>query len=113
MASVNYLYPGSGTVPATAKQAFGTAMQVAVITLADGDTTVTVVHNWGIDTAGLNRGEPICEKEQLTGGTVSPLLIVTKATNNVVFTKQTTAAGSGGTVQITLELPHSILMPND
>jgi hypothetical protein len=39
-------------------------------------------------------------------------LTFTKTTNSVVIGKASTAGGSGGTVQFTLNRPHSILMPN-
>jgi hypothetical protein len=107
-----YLYPGSGTVAATATQAAGASMQTATITFADADTTAVVTDNWGFDAAALARGCPVCTFEQIAGGSPSPLLTVTKATNTVTVGKQSTAAGSGGTVQITLNRPNSILMPN-
>jgi hypothetical protein len=112
MATLTYLYPGSGTTPATAAQAAGASVQVAAVQFADADTTVTIVHNWAFDTAALARSEPFVLEEQITGGTPAPLLIETKATNQIVFTKQSTAAGSGGTIVFSMQRPHSILMPN-
>lgn len=110
--TLNYLYPGSGTVAATAAQAAAASIQTVQVTFADGDTTATVVDNWAFDTAALNRGLPIVTIEPLALVTTFPELTIAKSANNIVIGKASTAGGSGGTVQVTLNRPHSILMPN-
>jgi hypothetical protein len=110
--TLNYLFPGSGTVAATAAQAATYSIQTVQVTFADGDTTATIVDNWALDTAALNRGLPIVTMEPQASLTTFGGLTFTKTTNSVVIGKASTAGGSGGTVQFTLNRPHSILMPN-
>jgi hypothetical protein len=113
MSTLTYLYPGSGTNPATAAQAKAAAIQVAQIAFTDADTTVVVTHNYALDTAALNRGEPLVVIEQLAAGaTPAGVISISKATNTITLTKTSTAGGSGGTFQVDIHLPHSILMPN-
>jgi hypothetical protein len=107
-----YAYPVSGTTAPTAAQAALVNVQTVQVNFADADTTGTITHNWAFSAAALARLEPLVQIYQNAGGTPSPLLIVTLATNTVVLTKQSTAAGSGGTVTVILQRPHSILMPN-
>ena len=113
MSTVTYLYPGSGTTPATAAQAKGSVVQTVQVAIADADTSVVVTHNYGYDTLALARGLPLVSIEALaSGGTPSAVLAVTKATNIITVAKNITTAGSGGTYQVDISLPHSILMPN-
>jgi hypothetical protein len=112
MSTLTYVYPGSGTIPATAAQAAAASVQVANVQFADSDTTVTIVHNWALDTLALARGLPFSVVEITTGETLAVALQVAKATNQIVVTKLATSAGTGGTFQFTLNRPHSILMPN-
>jgi len=110
--TLNYLYPGSGTVAATAAQAAVASIQTVQVIFADGDTTATIVDNWAFDTAALNRGLPIVTMEPQATLTAFGGFTYVKSTNSLVVNKASTAAGSGGTVQFTLNRPHSILMPN-
>lgn len=110
MSTITYLFPGSGTVAPSASVAFPAAMQTATVQFSDADTTATVVNNWGLSTSELARGYPIAIVQQLAGGTAAPLIAIALNSNNVVLSKQSTATGSGGTVQLTV-FKHSILMP--
>ena len=110
--TLTYLFPGSGATAATAAQARVAPTQVATVQFADADTTATIVHNYGYDAAALARGCPLVEVEQLTGGNPMPSIIIAKGTNNIVLTKGSTSSGSGGTIQVDLFAPHTILMPN-
>jgi len=112
MSTVAYLYPGSGTTPATAAQARVAPVQTATVWFAAADTTATVTHNYGFDTTAIARGCPLVDVEQVTGGSVAQNVSVTKNTNNIVLTKNSVDTNSAGTVQVDIWLPHSILMPN-
>ena len=108
---VAYTYPGSGTTPATAAQAAGASVQTATISFLDADTTVTVTHNWNFDTTALARGLPLIGSVVSAAGTAPALVAVASAANTVVFAKAA-GAGTGGTFLVSLQRPHSILMPN-
>ena len=108
-ASVNYAYPVSGTVAPTSAQAAAANMTNANVVFADADTTATVTHSMALSTAQLANQWPLVVINQVLGGTPSPLLLVTKAANSIVLTKQSTASGSGGTVDVTVLRPHSII----
>jgi len=115
MSTVTYLYPGSGTNPATAAQAKAAVTQTVQVLFADADTTAVITHNYGYDTLALARGLPLVTLEELAhtaSGTLAAVLSVAKATNTITLTKNSTATGSGGTWQVDIALPHSILMPN-
>jgi hypothetical protein len=113
MSTVTYLYPGSGTNPASVTQAKNAAVQTVQVAIADADTSVVVTHNYGYDTLALARGLPLVGIESLaSGGTPTALLSVTKATNTITLAKNITTSGSGGIFQVDISLPHSILMPN-
>jgi hypothetical protein len=108
---ITYTYPGSGTTPATAAQASACSVQTMSVLFVDTDTVASIVHNWVFDTTALARGLPFSDLEQITGGTASPILQITKSTNGFQIAKPSWLA-SGGTLQVTLQRPHSILMPN-
>lgn len=115
MSTVTYLYPGSGTNPATAAQAKASVTQTVTVNFADADTTSAITHNYGYDTLALARGLPLVTLEllaQTASGTLAAVIGVTKATNTITLTKNSVATGSGGTWQVDIALPHSILMPN-
>ena len=111
MPTINYLYPGSGTTGPTVAQARVAPIQTVQVTFADGDTTVTLSHNYNLDTTALNRGCPLVDVEPISG-TNTLYTITAKGTSTVTIGKASTAGGSGGTVQFDIQNPHSILMPN-
>lgn len=108
-ASVVYAYPVTGTVAPTAAQAAACNMITATVLYADADTTATVTHNFSLTAAQLANLWPVVGITQNGGGTPSPLLSVTLAANTIVLAKQSTAAGSGGTVIVNIQRPHSII----
>lgn len=105
--SVNYAYPVSGTVAPTAAQAANVNMVTASVVMADADTTAVINHNMSLSATQLTNLWPTVSVVQNAGGTPSPLLTVTRAANSVTLTKQSTAAGSGGTVEVTIQRPFS------
>ena len=106
--ALNYIYPGSGTVPATAAQASFAQRQVLTTDLLTTDTTLAVVHNWGYDTTALAL---LCPHVIINpqGGAAGQLAIAARQTNEVDLALTVSAAG---TFEIILDRPHSIIMPN-
>lgn len=109
MSTTNYVYPGSGTVPATGAQAAYASRQIIQAYLLTTDTTITFTHNWNFDTAALARLCPQCfitpegvEVETVAGPTA-------RTTNTITLGVTVTTAG---TIEIVLDRPHSIIMPN-
>ncbi len=109
VATVVYTYPVAGATAPTAAQSLYAPIVACTVNFADADTTGTITHNWALTTAQLAALMPYVRINQVAGGTPSPLLTVTLATNTVVLTKQSTAAGSGGTLTVVLDRPHTIL----
>ena len=109
MSTVNYVYPGLGTVPATGAQAAFAARQIVQVYLGTADTTITLTHNWNFDTEALARLSPQCfitpegvEVETVAGPTA-------RAASTITIGATVTTAG---TIEIVLDRPHSIIMPN-
>lgn len=107
-----YIYPGSGTVPATGAQASAVYVQVAQVNFVDADTTATVTHNWGIGTTGAFPNTGIFMPEVIltwsSAGTAFPALAVAWTNGNTItLAKGNTSTGSGGTVVVTMRKPHS------
>lgn len=109
-----YLYPGSGTVPATAIQASQVQTQVAQVNFADADTTAVVTHNFGVGTTGtllnnITRKVPEVMLIEETAGTAFPgYAVVWTDANTITINKTNTTVGSGGTVAVYMRRPHSV-----
>lgn len=100
-----------GTVPPTATQAANFSTLAVQASTADGDTSIAIVHNWGLSTADLAAGYPVTIWTLDTAGTAVPVLTGFKAgsaANTLTITKAS-AAGSGGTILFTLARPHTIV----
>ncbi len=109
---VTYAYPIIGVTAPTTTQMSGLSLLTCQVSFADADTTATITHNMQLSAAALARLEPLVVIYQNTGGTPAPLLAVTLATNTIVLSKQSTTAGTGGTVTVQVQRPHSIIAPN-
>lgn len=100
-----------GTVPPTAAQAANINVLVVEASTADGDTSIALVHNWGLSAADLAAGYPLASAMLDTSGTATPVLtgrVTGSAANTLTITKAS-AAGSGGTIVFHLQRPHTIV----
>lgn len=107
--TVTYQYPVSGTVPPTA---FQVASEVnATVNWLDTDTTATVTHNFALaatDPAALFPVVVITENVN-SAGTVAPAVVINKTSTNAVVLTKSSAAGSGGTLDVAVLRPHSMM----
>ena len=106
--TVTYTYPVAGVTEPTAKQAARKNMLTATILMADADTLAVVTHNWGLSAAELTDRFPMATWNYVTPGTAPALVSWSRATNTVTFTKNNDT-GAGGTFEINLERPHSLI----
>jgi hypothetical protein len=105
----NYVYPGSGTVAATAPQADEVARQIMKLTLGTADTTIVLTHNWGFNTAELALLSPNVIITPTSAGSIA-FGVSARAANTVTLAGTVTTAG---TVEVYLDKPHSILCPHE
>lgn len=105
--TVTYAYPVSGTTAPTAAQSANCNMVTATVFAADADTTAVISHNFSLSAAQLASLWPVVTIATAGGGTPSPLYSMARAANSITLTKQSTAAGSGGTVEVTIQRPFS------
>ena len=112
-ATINYKYPVAGTTAPTILQALGVNTQVIEVVLADADTTAAITHNWQMSAADLAFYFPVVSAYLELSGTGGPILATVIATLTdsvtVTLTKAGTATGSGQTLVVTLQRPHSIV----
>lgn len=108
--TITYEHPVSvqGTsVGPTVSQIYGKSEVGAVVNLLDADTTFTITHNFGNIGNGpteLSKGYPIPYCYYTSAGTGPVLFQMVPNATTCVFTKST-AAGSGGTLQVVLLRP--------
>lgn len=106
--TVTYAYPVAGGTAPTSKQAKRRNMLTATVIMADGETAAVVTHNWGLSNAELADLFPVVTWNYVTPGTSPALLSFSRATNAVTINKGT-GTGSGGTFEVNLERPHTII----
>jgi hypothetical protein len=106
-ASVTYADPVSGASAPSAAVASASQSLTATVTFADGDTQATVTHNWGLTTAQLNKLRPWIHHYYTTSPTVFSQLAFALSTNAVTINKNSTATGSGGTLNVVIQRPWS------
>jgi hypothetical protein len=108
MSTINYIYPGSGTVPATGPQASECSRQVVQVLLDTPDTIFVVTHNYNFNTLALAR---LCPHVIITpeGAASGVLGIQARVANEIDVA---CAITTGGTFELMLDRPHSILMPS-
>lgn len=108
--TVTYAYPFAGTVPPTVTQALNNSTLTAQIGFIDGDTTAVVTHNWQSPTSDLTSLFPTLKTYLNTVGTGGVPVLTWALTNSIAVTVTKVAgAGTGGTLTVVLERPHSIV----
>jgi hypothetical protein len=102
---VTYLYPVAGTTPPTLLQDYPLSQVQAQVQFLDTDAgPASVTYNWGLTAAQLALGIPWVSVLAVTlNGTVNPGLSFARTTNAVTISKGSTAAGSGGTFEVTVQ----------
>ena len=105
--TVAYADPVSGASAPSAAVASASQSLTATVTFADGDTQATVTHNWGLTTAQLNKLRPWIHHYYTTSPTVFSQLAFALSTNAVTINKNSTATGSGGTLNVVIQRPWS------
>ena len=103
---VTYCYPVAGTTAPTAAQMFGLSLLTAQVSFVDTSTSVVLTHNMAISLANGSNQFPIVIPVAQTPGTAIPALAVALTSSNTITISKLSAAGSGGTFQI------SVLRPN-
>jgi hypothetical protein len=107
--TVTYAYPVAGATAPTAVQSATASVVTATIAMADGDSSVAVVHNWGLTAAQLAALFPFIELRRTAQG-ATPIVTLAVATDgNTVTISKGTAAGSAFTGVVVIQRPHSIL----
>jgi hypothetical protein len=125
MALVTYTFPVSGTTPPSAakmNQPGGSNnLLIATLNMLDADTTVALVHNFGLSTsvgstnAGISEqaaGFPLLSWFLTTGETANPFLTFVPTPGNVANSLnvgKTAGSGSGFTAVVQLLRPHSLI----
>lgn len=110
--TVTYAYPATGTVPPTVVQTGpnGDNMVTAQIGFVDADTTAVVTHNWQSPLSDTTFLFPTIKVYLNTVGTAGAPVLTWALTNSVSVTATKVAgAGTGGTLTVVLERPHSMV----
>ena len=110
--TVTYEHPVAGIVAPTAVEAKG-IVNANVIATADGDTTATITHNFGLSADEIAAGWPAVVITPLLQAVavVSAWAVTSVTTNTVVLTKGV-GAGSGNVgaqLRVSVQRPHSIV----
>lgn len=99
-----------GTVPPSAAQSQYINILSVQASVADGDLSIVLVHNWSLTTAQIAAGFPLVRVDLITAGTAVPTLTgwyTGSAANTFTITKAS-AAGSGATYLVTLQRPNTM-----
>jgi hypothetical protein len=110
---VTYTQPATGTTPPTFAQMLGVNILSATVSFADADTTGVITHSWALAPAAQALIRPIITFFDVGRSTAAQFLTWTvpngtTPANTVTFNK-TGNAGSAGTFQVNLFLPHSMI----
>lgn len=105
---VTYTYPVAGTVPPTAVQGQVNACNATVAWL-DADTVALITHNFGLAATDPAALFPFISISVNTAGTALPIAAVTFTNTNSITLTKSTAAGSGGTINVQLLRPQSMI----
>jgi hypothetical protein len=110
-ATVQYLYPFSGTTQGSATQMAAHAYNLATgtILIGDTDTTATFIHNLGTSTTELAALLPLVSfypSANTSGSSTSPNIFtnIALSTTNVIFTKAS-IVGSGSIWNVSVQRP--------
>lgn len=113
--TVTYTRPSpvaGGVTPPTALQAETQCVSAGVIATADGDTTATITHNFGLSAAELAADKPDVVLQPTHAAAQTSLWYVSSKTANTVVLTKGTGGGSGNAaeqLQVTCYRPHSMI----
>lgn len=99
-------FPIAGTFP-TSAQAVGCNTQINRVVMADGDTSATLTHNWGLTAAQLAQFLPLISFYVQNPGVSYPVVSFALTDSNTVTMAKTGTTGSGGTYVVALQRPYS------
>ena|SRR5208283_1106925 len=112
--TVTYAWPVAGTTAPTAAQMsnFDTVI-ASIVASADGDTTATITHNFGLTTAQISALFPLINLVPTLSQALSALsawAVTSITTNTVVVTKLASTGSGNAGAQLTVQLrrPHTI-----
>jgi len=108
--TVTYASPVTGATPPTAAQAANcNSVTGTVIATANGDTTATLTHNFGLSAAALAALQPWVILGQLNVAFYASTWIYVPTDGNTVTLTKSGAAGGAGPAQLqfTILRPHS------
>jgi len=105
-ASVIQTFPIAGTFP-TSAQAVSCNTQINRCIFADGDTTLTLTHNWGLTAAQLAQFLPIISYYAQNSGVSANTLSFALTDSNTVTVTRAATTGGGGTFVVSLYRPYS------
>lgn len=100
----------SGVTAPTALQAGKINSLNAVVRMDDTETTAVITHNWALSSNGLALLYPLISWYWTTAGT--GLISFALTDGNTVTVTKTTGTGSGGTFNVNLMHPHTIIGPS-
>lgn len=112
---ITYSSPDNGvftlgsTVAPTATQATKINLLTAVINMLDADTTGTLTHNWNLSTAELAALLPLIGWYMTGPGTAFPILSFALTNSIAVTVAKTSLVGTGGTFNVTLLRPNTLI----
>lgn len=107
--NITYQYPTAGATAPTQPVMSGQNLFTANVFFADGDTQAIVTHNMQIPAADLTALMPLLRMVPVTVGTAFPGFNFVLATNSVTINKANTSAGTGGTFNLVVERPASLV----
>jgi hypothetical protein len=118
MALFTYSYPVSGTTPPTAAQmnipgAIAT-MITGTLYMGDADTTISVVHNFGLSQAEQNNLFPMIVDQPSVAETAGSFRVFVRPTPsatpaNAVTAGKVAGAGTGFTSVVFILRPHTLI----
>jgi hypothetical protein len=99
----------SSTVAPTASQARHFNSIGVLVTMAEGDTTATLTHNWGIVANERGQYQPWISLYTLTEGTARPVLTFDLSGTNAVVLNKTAVNGTSGSWVVLLQRPNTLV----
>jgi hypothetical protein len=115
MSTVNYRYPVAGTVAPTAAQVADLSMVTAQVVMGDTDTQAIVTHNMAAAGFGAGYAFPLVNWRWATSnaptGTILyvPMPTIQLTDSNTVTILKVSALDSGGTLEVAIQRPNTII----
>jgi hypothetical protein len=106
--TVSYVTPVSGATGPTVAQSSQVNEVIADIAFADGNTVANIVHNLGLSAAGADGRPRISAYTKVSGAALNNVAIAVVDANTVSVTPTLTSVGTGLTVRVSCQRPHSI-----